>query len=202
MNNAFFPLPSGQTITHPNLVAALAKPGDDILNSLTGEKTHAWHMASCIPGEAGELFTPLAGYLFRNDAIDFENIIEELGDLEFYTQGLRAPFGISRAEVLTASATTGFEDDIKAALFAMPSRAADVFDTVKKWVLYNKPLDRAALVSALGEFQMVLETIRDHFGITLSEVLAANILKLGVRYSGGYSDAAAQTRADKQETLH
>jgi hypothetical protein len=199
LNNAFFPLPSGQQITHPQLVANLAKSGDAILDSLTGDKAHAWHMASCIPGEAGELFAPLADHLFRDYTLDIENVVEELGDLEFYTEGLRAPLGISRAEVCAAGPVNGIE--MEEAIFALPGKAADVFDAVKKWVIYNKELDRAAIVTALGEFQAVLETIRDFFGITLSEILATNISKLGVRYKDGYSDVAAQQRADKP-TVH
>jgi hypothetical protein len=34
------------TITHPELVTALVKSGQDIIDSLTPEKAHVWHMST------------------------------------------------------------------------------------------------------------------------------------------------------------
>lgn len=112
--------------SHTQLVAALAKPGSAILATLDAHKCHLWHMASCIPGEAGELF-----------------------------------------------------------------------DAVKKMVIYNKPLDRNNVVEELGDLEFYLRGLRDALGITREETLEANIDKLVVRYGAQYSDAAAQARADK-----
>lgn len=86
--------------THPELVEALAKPGEDILASLTPEKCHLWHMASCIPGEGGELFDAVKRYVIYGKELDMDNVIEELGDLEFYLEGLRSSLGISREHTL------------------------------------------------------------------------------------------------------
>lgn len=87
-------------ITHTELVAALKKPGEAILKSLTPEKCDAWHMASCIPGEAGELFDAVKKHVLYEQPLDRENVVEELGDLEFYMEGLRQRLGISRQETL------------------------------------------------------------------------------------------------------
>lgn len=168
-------------ITHPQLVKALCKPGDDIANhvnhnpcekhllysnvlgfiesgkhldavkkrviynkpsacigtqerlpynAITGDQAHLIHMAVGIAGEAAELLEPFINNLISNEPLDISNIIEELGDIEFYLQGLRQGLQIER----------------------------------------------------------------DH-------VLQENINKLSVRYSSlSYSDAAAQQRADKTET--
>jgi NTP pyrophosphatase (non-canonical NTP hydrolase) len=115
-------------INHSEMVTALAKPGDAIISSLTPEKAHALHMAVGISGESGELLDAIKKHVIYNKPLDRENVIEELGDLEFYMEGLRQGFGISREETITA-----------------------------------------------------------------------NIEKLGVRYKDGYSDKAAQVRADKGE---
>lgn len=188
-----FPLPSGDQITHPDLVAALAKPGDAILATLTAEKADAWHMASCIPGEAGELFQPLVSYE-KDGNLDKDNLIEELGDIEFYVQGLRAIYGISYEETVT---------DRWKSWSDLPARAADVFDVAKRWIIYNKPIDRAAMVKALSGLEEVIGTIRWRFSITREQTLGANVMKLGERYASlSYSDAAAQQRADKQGTVH
>lgn len=90
-------------ITHPELVAALVKPGQDILDSLTPLKCHLWHMASCIPGEAGELFDAIKKLTIYGKILDRQNVIEELGDLEFYMQGLRDALNITREETLAAN---------------------------------------------------------------------------------------------------
>lgn len=116
------------TIKHDEMVRALAKPGNDIVDSLNAKKAHILHMAIGIAGEAGELLDAIKKHVIYNKPIDLENVIEELGDLEFYMEGIRQGLAITR-----------------------------------------------------------------------NETLQANIDKLGVRYKSGYSDAAAQARADKVE---
>jgi len=85
-------------ITHPELVTALAKPGADIVASLTAEDAHALHMAVGISGEAGELLDAVKKAAIYRKPIDRENVIEEMGDLEFYMEGLRQGLGITREE--------------------------------------------------------------------------------------------------------
>lgn len=85
------------------MIAALAKPGEDILASLTPEKCHMWHMASCIPGEGGELFDAVKKFVIYGKDLDLENAIEEMGDLEFYMEGLRQALGITREQVIEAN---------------------------------------------------------------------------------------------------
>lgn len=90
-------------INYQDMVATLAKPGEDILASLTPLKCHLWHMGSCIPGEAGELFDAVKKAVIYNKPIDRANVVEELGDLEFYMEGLRQGLNISREETLAAN---------------------------------------------------------------------------------------------------
>ena len=87
-------------IQHDELVAALTKPGVDILNSLTPIDTHLIHMVLGISGEAGELLDTIKKTTVYSKPLDRENIIEELGDLEFYMQGLRAALDITREETI------------------------------------------------------------------------------------------------------
>lgn len=91
-------------INHAEMVQRLAKPGADIIKDLTPEGAHLWHMGSCICGEAGELFDAIKKpAIYAKGKIDRENVIEELGDLEFYMAGLRLALGITRAETLEAN---------------------------------------------------------------------------------------------------
>lgn len=85
---------------HANMVAALAKSGAEILATLTPEKVHTWHMSSGIVGEAGELSEAVKKYVAYNKPLDRANVVEELGDLEFYMEGIRQGLGITRAETI------------------------------------------------------------------------------------------------------
>ena len=114
------------TIKHDEMVKALAKSGDAIIAGLDNSKAHAIHMAIGISGESGELL-----------------------------------------------------------------------DAIKKHVVYNKPLDRANVVEELGDLEFYMEGLRQGLGITREETIHGNIAKLSVRYASGYSDKAAQERADK-----
>lgn len=115
-------------VNFQEMVAALIKPGEDILSSLTPEKVNLWHLATGVAGEAGELL-----------------------------------------------------------------------DAIKKHVVYNKELDRANVIEELGDLIFYMEGLMQALDLEGSEIIQANIDKLSVRYAQGYSDRAAQDRADKEE---
>ena len=94
---------NGWRTAHQNMVAALAKPGQDILDSLTPQKCNMLHMAVGVAGEAGELLDAAKKCVMYNKPLDRENVIEELGDIEFYMEGLRQELGITRIETLEAN---------------------------------------------------------------------------------------------------
>jgi len=87
-------------VRHSEMVHHLAKDGCSILAELTPEKCHLWHMATGVAGESGELIDAVKKHVAYNKAIDRENVIEELGDLEFYLEGVRQAMSISREETL------------------------------------------------------------------------------------------------------
>ena len=88
---------------HGNLVLALAKPGSLIAAELTPADCHAVHMAMGISGESGELLDAIKKAVIYRKPLDRANVVEELGDLEFYMEGLRQGLGITREEVLEAN---------------------------------------------------------------------------------------------------
>lgn len=90
-------------IDYADMVAKLAKPGYAIQDSLSPQKCHMIHMAVGISGEAGELLDAIKKAVIYNKPIDIENVIEELGDLEFYLEGLRQGLGITREETLATN---------------------------------------------------------------------------------------------------
>jgi NTP pyrophosphatase (non-canonical NTP hydrolase) len=88
---------------HAEMVHDLVKPGSEVLRDLTPETANLLHLASALCGEAGELFDPIKKTAIYGKPIDFENIREELGDIEFYLEGIRSALGISRESTLQAN---------------------------------------------------------------------------------------------------
>lgn len=88
-------------MTHAELVTALAKPGKQIVDEMSPLQAHQLHMALGICGEAGELLDIIKGHaIYQKKVVDIDHVIEELGDLEFYLEGLRQGMGITREECL------------------------------------------------------------------------------------------------------
>jgi len=85
---------------HQIMVGDLVKPGEDIKKSLTPLKCGILHMAVGISGEAGELLDAIKKRVIYDKTLDRENVIEELGDLEFYMEGLRQELNITREQTL------------------------------------------------------------------------------------------------------
>ena len=59
------------------------------------------HAAVGISGEAGELLDAVKKHWAYEKDLDKENVIEELGDLEFYMQALRNEIGVPRSYILS-----------------------------------------------------------------------------------------------------
>jgi len=83
---------------HAALVKRTCKKGSDIV--LTPPGNHCVHMALGIAGEAGELVDAIKKVAIYGKPLDIENISEELGDLEWYMEGLRSALDITRESVL------------------------------------------------------------------------------------------------------
>lgn len=88
---------------YADMVQALCKPGHDIIMELTADTAAALHMAVGISGESGELLDCIKKHSIYGKPIDRENLVEELGDIEFYLEGLRQVFGVTREEVVQAN---------------------------------------------------------------------------------------------------
>lgn len=82
------------------MVSRLVKPGQDILDTITPQKMDALHMAVGVAGEAGEVLDEIKKIVMYNRPVTTEKIVKELGDLEFYMEGLRQKLGITREETL------------------------------------------------------------------------------------------------------
>jgi NTP pyrophosphatase (non-canonical NTP hydrolase) len=68
---------------------------------LSGKQADLLHMAIGIAGEAGELLHTVMSHILNAEPIDLENLVEELGDLEFFMEGFRQNQQISRDETIS-----------------------------------------------------------------------------------------------------
>lgn len=161
-------------------VMSRAKPGQAVKTDLTAEQAHLLHMAVGVVGEVIEL---LEGVAKQNE----ENVKEELGDIVFYLVGFYSHFA--------AEPTPEPESFVGNNLLSL---AGELLDTVKKHTIYQKPLDEAKVLKLLNLCWMCAVEMTIQLDTSLIELMQDNMDKLTKRYPTGYSDAAAQARADKQ----
>ena len=90
-------------IKHSEMVRRLVKSGEVIARELTAHDAHLLHMTVGISGEAGELLDAIKKRVIYRKPLDVLNVVEELGDIEFYLEGLRQELGITREHCLQAN---------------------------------------------------------------------------------------------------
>lgn len=90
-------------LTYEEMVAKLIKSPDVILEAFTPHQASLIHSAMGVAGEAGELIDAVKKHVIYQKPLDVENMIEELGDLEFYMQDLREKIGVTRDQCLMAN---------------------------------------------------------------------------------------------------
>lgn len=73
----------------------------------------------------------------------------------------------------------------------MINDAGEVGTAVQRWLEYGKPLDEVNLKEELGDVMWRVAQMCDALGITLVEVMEANIRKLAARYGDKYTDFKA-----------
>jgi NTP pyrophosphatase (non-canonical NTP hydrolase) len=90
-------------MTHEELVKALVKPAEQLHQEITPDCLNLIHMSIGISGESGELLDAIKKHVIYRKPLDMPNIIEELGDIEFYLEGLRQQLGVSREQCLQSN---------------------------------------------------------------------------------------------------
>lgn len=84
------------------------------------------------------------------------------------------------------------------AVMGLAGEVGEVTDAVKKSVLYNKPLDVENVKEEAGDILWYMALLLDQVGSSFEEVMQMNHDKLEKRYPGGFTEAAAIARADKE----
>ncbi len=164
---------------YAEFVKSRSKPGNDILQSLASDDCHKLHM---LIGIAGELFELL-------DAATEAEILEELGDIEFFYQGLCNAYNRPRV-VLGHVLGDASEDSLMLAF-------EPILTWVKREIIYQKQQSPESLTTLFTAFDYTLACLEFQRGRTREAVQTANIEKLTRRYPKQYTDEAAQVRRDK-----
>lgn len=191
-----------EKIKHHDMVTKLAKTGEAIISELSPTTVHLWHMATGISGEVGEVGEAIIDQ-DKIDDVNTENMIEELGDIEFYLEGYRQGVKLSREDLITYQSMTFSQhgqsmDGVIFDYVRLTIAASQLLDATKKAAAYNKEINYSNVVNALRDIEVYLESIRQHFGILHEETLFHNVNKLGKRYKNHeYSNKQAHDRADK-----
>jgi hypothetical protein len=123
---------------------------------------------------------------------------EELGDICFYIEHFQQAFKNHRRYSALDGETTFYSS--AEALSRLRYHAGQLLDTTKKLWIYNKPVDDSVIQTLnynLNRIEGALHTFCEFSSLPLENAKIANQEKLLKRYPQGYSDQAAQERADK-----
>lgn len=122
-------------------------------------------------------------------------------------------FNTSGNAIDTVDAIAEFEANVDR-LFAKPDRdqktlrqvhavlgaggeVGELSDAIKKSWIYNADLDLGNVKEEIGDTMFYLQALAAECGFSLLDAMKANVAKLKIRYPDGYTDQAAQDRADK-----
>lgn len=89
------------------------------------------------------------------------------------------------------------KNDLMHAASGMVEEAAEVLGPIKKMWVYGAPMDLDKIMEEMGDVEVYAEALRTLLGVSREEILTNVIKKLSKRYPHGYTDQAAQERADK-----
>lgn len=201
-------------ISYPAFVAALAKPGQAIIDSLTPGKADLIHFAIGLSGEIDEIVGAIDLFQASKGPEDRKALCRELGDLLWY---LQASENAAKKEFSFQGCIleTYREDWMKVTgpeeipLEGLVSSISVINDRVKRYVIFNHPADTQFEGVSLSEgFSKALIDAATHLsvlttalGFTPQEVEYENMDKLSVRYEKlVYSDQAAKARADETKS--
>lgn len=102
-------------------------------------------------------------------------------------------FVASRAKQLS-----NHTEDMLHMAVGISGEAGELLDAIKKVWVYNKTLDIENVREELGDLLFYIQGMANLIGTDLEELIKGNMEKLKKRYPTGYTDAAAQARADKK----
>ena len=90
-------------INHKELVERACKPGEKILGGLTPLQADLIHCVMGLSGEAGELLDAVKKHCIYGKPLDMQNVVEEMGDIEFFMERIRYLLNLNRMAILSTN---------------------------------------------------------------------------------------------------
>lgn len=160
----------------PLMVTNLAKPGQDIVDSLTPAKF-------CTLAKA-------LGFVIGGS--------EELDKVKKFVIYNKEIEGFAQVDELSLEALTPEKAHLLHMAVGAVGETGELADAIADHVYNGADLDVQNVLEEIGDELFYLQGILNAIGFSLHDAIMANKVKLlGKRYKNGYSDAAAQARADK-----
>lgn len=94
------------------------------------------------------------------------------------------------AAARTVNAALSADQRLLDAAAGLAEEAGEVLGLVRKHVMQQGPLDRAAVVEELGDALWCLAIVARELGVPLSDVASGNEAKLRARHPGGFTAPA------------
>lgn len=94
---------------------------------------------------------------------------------------------------------TGSAGQLLHGALGLSGESGELLDAVKKHIFYGKELDRTNVIEEAGDALWYLSLVLESVGSSFEEAMQLNQDKLEKRYPGGFTEALAQLRLDKQD---
>lgn len=176
--------------TYPEFVASRFKSPDATaadLAQVTGQEAQLLHATVGMIGE----------WLEYKQSTSRANMLEELADFWFFYNAGAQVLGVA---ITTPSRFPAGRVQYALACQEIETIACEMLDVAKRAAIYRKGLEvTVTMRNVYSELAASIVCVIEHHGFTLTELEAANVAKLSKRYPIGYSNDAAQARADKVE---
>jgi NTP pyrophosphatase (non-canonical NTP hydrolase) len=164
---------------HQKMVSELAKPGEEVIKTL-------------------DLANKILLLNALQKGVHAGNYVDTVKKQVIYNKPQSFPARIERLVWPRAEKEfTPAQGDLAHMSMGILGEAAEVMAVIQDHIEKEEPLDVDNLIEELGDIEFYLEGLRQAIGVSRQEILDTNIVKLRKRYESGYSDQAAQNRADK-----
>jgi hypothetical protein len=167
---------------HQDMVTELVKPGAAISNELTEQKITMWYSAISQAYVAEQYLSAAKATVVYNKPVE----------LDFRAMPPVSEFSEIMKEMTPEKA------DMLHAVTGVATEALELLSMVASHVLCEHPFDTKNFKEEMGDLEFYMEQARQAGKLSRDESLELNETKLRKRYSKGYSDTAAQVRADKK----
>lgn len=174
---------------HATVVNKLVKSPVEILEQTSPLDIDILHMTLGLYDEVAEL---VEGIVLN----DIENVLEELGDIEFYWFGFQTRLGIG---VAMGHRDPNLEDiRFEDLVGQLPIVTNNMLGLIKKLFIYRDESILAELCMRAEQWRAFIQRVYEWHGLTVEEAKRHNIDKLKARYPlDEYTNEHAQKRLDK-----